>query len=110
MEGFGGLSVEVMCMDVAGSVALAVRHKLIGLVVIYHSGEFFVYACSLYVMDEFGKPAAQGFSFCGGEGGGEVLGDGVELIVGEGGLVLLELVLCLVYLHEELALFLFALV
>lgn len=53
MEGSGGVSLEFMCMDVAGSVALAVRHKLAGVVVVYHSGEFFVYARSLYVMDEF---------------------------------------------------------
>jgi hypothetical protein len=63
-------------------VALAVRHKLIGLVVIYHSGEFFVYACDLYVIDEFGEPATQGFSFCGVEGGGECLGEVVDLFVG----------------------------
>ena len=53
MAGSGGVSLEFMCMDVAGSVALAVRHKLAGVVVVYHSGEFFIYARYLYVMDEF---------------------------------------------------------
>ena len=54
-------------------MALAVRHKLIGMVVMDHSGEFFVYARNLYVMDEFGEPAAQGFAFGGLQGGDEGL-------------------------------------
>lgn len=41
-----------MPMELTSSVALAVRHKLIGLVVVYHSGEFFVYACDFYAIDE----------------------------------------------------------
>lgn len=53
VAGSGGVSLEFMCMDVAGSVALAFRHKLAGVVVVYHSGEFFIYARYLYVMDEF---------------------------------------------------------
>ena len=52
MAGSGGVSLEFMCMDVAGSVALFLRHKLAGVVVMDHSGEFFVYARYLYVMDE----------------------------------------------------------